>query len=259
MAPNAPGSSSASVKAKQPQQQEDERDPLERLKVLEGYMDQLTNHVKKLEKANQEQVDHIEQLEAQVMEPPVSTTNTSEQFKMKMPKPMTFDGTRSKLKTFLVNMEMHIDENKIKDDKRKIIFAASCLIGEAAEWMQPILNDYYTTDDKEDWDDLTKMIFLSYKNFKIKLKEAFGSIDEVRNAERQLRFLRQTGSAQQLATRFRQITAVLDYDDDVLIGLFENMLKEEVQFELIKMDRLDNFNKFVETAVKIDNKLFEIK
>ena len=251
--------SGSSKTGKQPAAQTtEEPNPMDRLIALEKYMDQLTNHVTRLENENKNQADHIEQLEAQVLEPPAGSTNVSDQGKIKMPKPMTFDGTRSKLKTFLVNMEMHLDENKIKNDRRKIIFVSSCLDGEAAEWMQPILNDYYTSAEDE-WDDLTKGVFRSYKNFKTKLTEAFGNIDEVRNAERQLRYLRQTGSAQQLAIKFRQITAPLNYDDDVLIALFENMLKEEVQFELIKLDRPTDLNKFIETAVKIDNKLFEIK
>ncbi|KAL3711292.1 hypothetical protein TMatcc_005090 [Talaromyces marneffei ATCC 18224] len=68
-----------------------------------------------------------------------------------------------------------------------------------------------------------------------------------------------TGSAQQLAVRFKQIAMVLDYDDEVLIGMFENMLKEEVQMELIKMDRPDDIDEFIEQAVKIDNKFYEMK
>ncbi|KAL3704471.1 hypothetical protein TMatcc_010162 [Talaromyces marneffei ATCC 18224] len=52
---------------------------------------------------------------------------------------------------------------------------------------------------------------------------------------------------------------VLDYNDEVLIGMFENMLKEEVQMELIKMDRPDDIDEFIEQAVKIDNKFYEMK
>jgi hypothetical protein len=259
MAPNAPGPSRPAAQAQRPQQQEEEEvDPMERLGTLERYMDQLTNHVQTLEKANKDQKDHIEQLEAQVMGTPASTNQNEGKPRMKMPKPMTFDGTRSKLKPFLVNMEMHLDEYKVIDDKQKIKFVASCFTSDAAEWIQPVLDDYYNTEESQ-WDEATKTIMRSYNNFKIKLTEAFGNIDEVRNAERQLRFLRQTGSAQQLAIQFRKITAPLSYDDDVLVGLFENMLKEEVQVELIKMDRPESIDKFIEMAVKIDNKLFEIK
>ena len=52
---------------------------------------------------------------------------------------------------------------------------------------------------------------------------------------------------------------ILDYNDNVLIAIFKNMLKEEVQIELIKMDRPDNIDEFIEQAVKIDNKLYKIK
>lgn len=37
------------------------------------------------------------------------------------------------------------------------------------------------------------------------------------------------------------------------------MLKEEVQLELIKINRLDDINKFIEMAVKYNNKLYKIR
>ena len=53
--------------------------------------------------------------------------------KVKLPKSMTFDRTRSKLKIFLINIEMHIEANQIIYNKKKIIFIASCFINTVAE------------------------------------------------------------------------------------------------------------------------------
>ncbi|EED18391.1 retrotransposon polyprotein, putative [Talaromyces stipitatus ATCC 10500] len=178
----------------------------------------------------------------------------------KTPKPQIFDGKRSELKNFLTQMDMHVAINAVSlgTKESKVVFVATCLTGEAFQWIEPVLREYYNSE-KKDWSDHTKEILGSFKTFKEKFQLAFGNIDEARNAERQLRQLRQTGSARQLAIKFKQIAMILDYSDDVLIAMFENMLKEDVQVELIKMDRPDNIDEFIEQAVKIDDKLYEIK
>lgn len=53
--------------------------------------------------------------------------------KIKLSKPMIFDGTKGTLKTFLVNMDMHLDANQVRDGEKKIIFVSACLDGIAAE------------------------------------------------------------------------------------------------------------------------------
>ncbi|CRG90965.1 hypothetical protein PISL3812_08013 [Talaromyces islandicus] len=118
---------------------------------------------------------------------------TAAEGRIKLPKPMTFNGTRSKLKTFLVNMDMHLDASNLTDEKKKIIFVALCFTDAAAEWIQPILSDYYGNVE-EDWNTVTQDLFTSYKKFKEKITKAFRNIDKQQTAERQLRYLRQTGS-----------------------------------------------------------------
>ncbi|EED15763.1 conserved hypothetical protein [Talaromyces stipitatus ATCC 10500] len=252
MASAAPSTQRPAIQS-QPTQSNEQN---EKIDMIGTHVEKLTRYVEELKDKLTEKDDQVEQLEAQVLA--LGNENdgkpTAGSNKVKMPKPMNFDGTQSKLKSFLVNMDMHLDANKITSDKEKVIFVASCLTDEAADWMQLMLDDYYN-DDADEWDELTKTIFRSYKNFQIKLEESFDNINEIHTAKRKLRFLQQTGSAQQLAIKFKQIISPLHYDDDVLIGLFENMLKEELQTKLIKMDRPDKLGKFIEMAVKMDNKL----
>lgn len=59
-------------------------------------------------------------------------------------------------------MNMHLEENQITNNKKKVIFVASYLIDDAADWMQFMLDDYYNNDPDE-WDEITKTIFKSYK------------------------------------------------------------------------------------------------
>jgi hypothetical protein len=178
----------------------------------------------------------------------------------KFPKPQTYSGERSKLRSFLTQMDMHIAINSafLATEDAKVVYVSTCLRDAAFDWIEPSLREYYNESQSE-WSAYTKEIFKSYKDFKKRFTAAFGDIDAVRSAERQLRALRQTGSAQQLAAKFKQIIAPLDWDDEVYIGLFENMLKVEVQMELIKVDRPKNIDRFIEMAVKYDNKLYEMK
>ena len=54
-----------------------------------------------------------------------------------------------------------------------------------------------------------------------------------------------------------QISSHTSWDDDVLISLFEDGLKPEIQEKLIWMDTPDMLNKFIEQVVKIDNKIYD--
>jgi hypothetical protein len=63
---------------------------------------------------------------------PVTRTETTGD-KIKLLKLMTFNKTYSKLKTFLVNIEIHIKANRINNNKKKIIFVASCFTDAAVE------------------------------------------------------------------------------------------------------------------------------
>ena len=53
-----------------------------------------------------------------------------------------------------------------------------------------------------------------------------------------------------------QISSHTSWDDDILISLFKDGLKPEIQEKLIWMDTPDMLNKFIEQVVKIDNKIY---
>ena len=84
----------------------------------------------------------------------------------------------------------------------------------------------------------------------------FGDINTKHNTKWNLKRLQQCGSAQYYASEFLQISLHTSWDDDVLISLFEDGLKPEIQEKLIWMDTPDTLNKFIEQVVKIDNKIY---
>ena len=58
-------------------------------------------------------------------------------------------------------------------------------------------------------------------------------------------------------SEFLQISSHTSWDDDVLISLFEDGLKSEIQEKLIWMEQPDTLSKFIEQVVKIDNKIYD--
>ncbi|OAA35974.1 pol protein [Beauveria brongniartii RCEF 3172] len=124
------------------------------------------------------------------------------------------------------------------------------------EWWEPTLRDYL---DNEEPEAETTRIFGDYDNFEELLKTAFGDPDEIRTATRKLKALKQTGSAQHYAREFRRIATLIDWDDDSQMELFYDGLREDVKDEIAKEDRPDDFDRFVEKAIKIDNRLYARK
>ena len=89
-----------------------------------------------------EMQDHIEQLEAQLQAPPRAVPTPATTIPaVKVHKAECFDGTRSKLRAFLTQMDMHIDVNNnvLRTQASRIIFVSTYLRDRAFEWFEPIL------------------------------------------------------------------------------------------------------------------------
>ena len=151
---------------------------------------------------------------------------------------------------------MQINREKLSHEADKVLFTTTYLSGPAFDWFEPIVRDYQE-NTIERQDNTTQEIFGSFQEFKKHLQGMFGDIDTKRNAEQNLKRLRQRGSAQYYASEFLQISSHTSWDDDVLISLFKDGLKPEIQEKLIWMDTPDTLNKFIEQVVKIDNKIYD--
>ncbi|QKX57724.1 uncharacterized protein TRUGW13939_04843, partial [Talaromyces rugulosus] len=104
----------------------------QRFTTLKKVINQINKHIQRLQTAVAEKNNHINQLKAQVIAIPPNKTGTANN-RIKLPKPITFNRTKSKLKTFLVNIEIYIKANQITHNKKKIIFVASCFTNATAE------------------------------------------------------------------------------------------------------------------------------
>src|SRR6266550_7417172 len=164
--------------------------------------------------------------------------------RVKMPLPDTYDGSRTKLKAFLMQSELYIGFNghMFANEPQKVLWAASFMRGRAFEWIQTFTNDHLanlslTAPDgsviQEDTrDEETKVIFLTWNNFKVKISRMFGDIDEERTAERSLQGLRQKGAATGYAAEFQQYSFRTSWNDDALMAQFYKGLKDSVKDEM---------------------------
>ena len=98
---------------------------------------------------------------------------------------------------------------------------------------------------------------VSFALFVEHLSASYGVVDEVNRAERQLRALRQTGSASSYYTIFNNLATLLNWGDAALRSQFYEGLKSRVKDQLANVDKPDTLESMKNLAIRIDNRLFE--
>ena len=86
----------------------------------------------------------------------------------------------------------------------------------------------------------------------------FGDPDLVETAHRQLRALRQTGSASTYVARFQELAVRCKHSDYDMRTLFTEGLKDEVQLQMLR-DCPENLNELYHLAIDIDSRLYKMK
>jgi hypothetical protein len=204
----------------------------------------------------QELMAAVKTLQEQTVQPgTMMVTSTA-----KVPLPPRFDGSREDLKPFLTGMETYCRFNRqaFPNDQDKIIMAASDMKGKASVWIQPLVDDYMDNeDDRSGCRDDTKRVFKTWESFKREIRIVFGEVDEAKAAVRKLRNLKQTKSASEYTAEFKQIQSQLEWDDAALMEYYYEGLKDHVKDEIARNEWPGDLGKFIETAVRIDNRLYE--
>lgn len=211
------------------------------------------------------------QAEAEIMAPATPTPSTTGEVAparapdtIKVKTPDTFDGTRQNLRMFLGQVELYIGFNasKFVYEVNKVMYAGTFLRGPAFDWFEPILTDYQnnmTIEGKVTKGArlFTQEVCVSFATFKKKLQEVFGDIDEKHLATQRLLSLRQRTSAAAYHAEFQQHSAKVQWGDEALMARFYDGLKDRVKDDMARGDRPDDLKEMVETAIRIDNRLYE--
>jgi Retrotransposon gag protein len=216
--------------------------PAEELEALKALVSELQTKVTTLE-ASPTPLRSVRSVS-----PPITPFSS---LKVKTAIPDAFHGSRSKLRSFLsqLNIYFALQSSVFTSDKTKVMFAASLLKDSAFDWIEPHLRKIDQNPPPA--------IIESYPSFVRSLEATFGDIDAKATAERQLRSLAQTGSASSYATSFQQIVSFLEWDDAALCFAFYNGLKDSIKDELARDERPSPLSALMEKAIKIDNRLFE--
>ncbi|KAK4650901.1 hypothetical protein QC762_0114830 [Podospora pseudocomata] len=155
--------------------------------------------------------------EAQQTQDQIFAISTASKSTVKFPAPERYGGGKAELGGFLIQLKTYFRQYP----------------------------DQFTNEE-------SKVIFAATR-----LKEVFGEYDEARRAQGRLASLRQTRSAADYAAQFKIDSLRSTINDEGLMQLFYNGLKEEVKDELYKESRPDTIDKYIAMAIRIDDQQFQ--
>jgi Domain of unknown function (DUF4939) len=191
------------------------------------------------------------------MTTPGSQEMTVTSKEVKVPMPEYFDGTRGKLKTFLIQVELYMSfqPTKFRLDTKKVLWTVTLLKGPAFDWIQVYVDDYMQNQNNAKKE--TMEIIDNWAEFRSQLESMFGDIDEEHTAERSLQQLRQKGPASRYAADFRRFAAKTEWNKGALRAQFYKGLKDSIKDEMARTERPDELDKMIDLAITIDDRLYE--
>ena len=174
-------------------------------------MDQIMAEIIRLNNVVTEQQHVIATLRAAQLQPPTDQNQlaapavpgifgpgSSALKPIKISEPQHFDGNRSKLRAFLMQVGTHFNANPsmYATSGQKVAFISSYLTGTAQSWFLPLYEK-------------NSPLLNDYEAFVAKMRSAFSETDEIRKAENQLRKLRRHGSVTTYASDFEVLASGL--------------------------------------------------
>ncbi|MBW0506737.1 hypothetical protein O181_046452 [Austropuccinia psidii MF-1] len=147
-----------------------------------------------------------------------------------MKAPECFDGTQPfKVRSFIQYCQLifHNDPANFSQDRKKVLYATSCLIGRAEKWIEPYLSNFANQDPR--------YLLNSWKLFESQLFTLFGDPNEVRKAESELDSLRmeEGGHVSLYIADFRSLVSRIgDWGERALIYHFRRGLASRIMDQL---------------------------
>jgi Ty3 transposon capsid-like protein len=192
------------------------------------------------------------QLENKALHDQVGTLRHHTSTRVAEPKislPDKFDGTRSKLRSFLtqVRLVFMMHPSRYPNEQSQVGLVGSLLTGSAAKWFAPLMEK-------------NSPLLYDFEQFVQELEATFGDTDKVRASITKMQNLMQgSRPASTYASEFRQLACDVPYDDYALREQFRRGLRDEVKDLLITMPDPSSLSEAISFAVKCDNRLHERK
>jgi hypothetical protein len=121
-----------------------------------------------------------------------------------------FTGRRDQIKSFRLQCKLYWEMNPERFNgkaRAKLLFAMSYLRGKALEWIQPHMENYIDSTTTEQITESTRAVLGSIDLFFAAIKETFDVSNDVLEADRDLRVLRQRTSATAYRAEFSILAA----------------------------------------------------
>ncbi|MBW0587258.1 hypothetical protein O181_126973 [Austropuccinia psidii MF-1] len=147
-----------------------------------------------------------------------------------MKAPECFDGTQPfKVRSFIQSCQLifHNELEKLSQDRKKVLYATSFLIGRAAKWIEPYLSNLTNQDPN--------YLLNSWRLFELQLFTLFRDPNEVRNAEAELDSLRmkECGHVSLYIADLRSLVSrIRDWGERALIHHFRKGLSSRILHQL---------------------------
>ncbi|MBW0472810.1 hypothetical protein O181_012525 [Austropuccinia psidii MF-1] len=167
-----------------------------------------------------------------------------------------FDGTQPfKVRSFIQSCQLifHNDPANLSQDRKKVLYATSFLIGKAAKWIEPYLPNLTNKD--------SNYLLNSWNLFKSQLFTLFGDPNEVIKAEEELDSLRmkEGGNVSLYIADFRSLVSILgDWGERALINNSRNRLPSRILDQLASHpSKVDSLQDLMDITLELDTRYHE--
>ncbi|MBW0562000.1 hypothetical protein O181_101715 [Austropuccinia psidii MF-1] len=173
-----------------------------------------------------------------------------------MKAPECFDGTQPfKVRSFIQSCQLifHNDLANFSQDRKKVLYSTSFLIGRAAKWIEPYLSNLTNQD--------SNYLLNSWSLFKSQLFTLFGDPNEVRKAEAELDSLRmkEGGHVSLYIANFRSLVSRIGYwGERALINHFRKGLPSRILDQLASHPSIfDSLQDLMDITLELDTRYHE--
>ncbi|MBW0548222.1 hypothetical protein O181_087937 [Austropuccinia psidii MF-1] len=194
---------------------------------------------------------------ANIQEP--SSSESSRPPALKTPSmkgPEFFDGTQPfKVRSFIQSCRLifHNDQENFSQDRKKVCYATSFVIGRAAKWIEPYLSNLTNQD--------SNYLLNSWNLFESQFFTLFGDPNEVRKSEAELDSLRmkEGGYVSLYITEFRiLVSRIGDWGERALIHHFRKGLPSRILDQLASHpSRIDSLQYLMDVTLELDTRYHE--
>ncbi|MBW0552750.1 hypothetical protein O181_092465 [Austropuccinia psidii MF-1] len=173
-----------------------------------------------------------------------------------MKAPECFYGTQPfKVRSFIQSCQLifYNDPENFSQDRKKVLYAISFLIGRAEKWIKPYLSNFTNQDPN--------YLLNSWNLFESQLFTLFGDPNEVRKAEAELDSLRmkEGGHVSLYIANFRSLVSIIgDLDERSLICHFRKGLPSRIVDQLVShLSRIDSLQDLMDITLELDTRYHE--